>query len=131
MTESYICRACGTEFDKGWSEAAAVAEFQRQFGRPPNMHEDVMVCDDCHKLMTKWMETRGMTIHQLLAWLDKEDRPSLYGECKGAVLDDIVRRQFAIVTKPPAGSDMDYARVRLTDLGRAELIAARRLDPTL
>lgn len=124
-SKNYVCRSCGTEYDKGWSEPEARAEFERSFGRPADPAQDVLVCDDCHKLMMVWIRTREMTRHQLLEWLAKEDS-SLYGECKGPLLDELLRDGAVIVT-PDIRGDPNYARVRLTPLGHYEL----RLDDEL
>jgi hypothetical protein len=61
-----------------------------------------------------------MTEQFLLNWLSKEES-SAYGECRGAVLDGLIAKGFAEVAAPPPGRDKDYARVRLTDAGRAAL----------
>lgn len=130
MAESYTCAICGDVNEPGWEDSAARAEFEERFGVPFDPRTAVVICDDCDKMLLNWERTRGMKLHQLLAWLDKAES-SAFGECKGEVLDDAVRRQFATISPPPPGRDENFGRVRLTDLGRAELSAARRLDDTL
>lgn len=46
----YRCEACKGIFKKGWSDAEALEEFQRDF---PNvsMDDTGIVCDKCYKLM--------------------------------------------------------------------------------
>jgi DNA-directed RNA polymerase subunit RPC12/RpoP len=125
----YVCAHCGAEYDKGWSEAEAVAEFKRMFDRPPNA-TDKLICDDCHELIMKWMRTREMTRHQMLDWLSKEDA-SLYGECKGELLTELVSLGFVFVGHAPPGRSDDYRPVGLTPLGLDELKLAKRLDDEL
>lgn len=121
MSTTYVCANCGEENVKGWSDAQAVAEFKARFGREPDPADDVLLCDDCHELIMKWMRTREMTRLQLLDWLSREDS-SLYGECKGDLLADLVRDGRVEVGDPPPGRGQDYAPVRLTTTGWAELV---------
>jgi hypothetical protein len=53
----------------------------------------------------------------LLEWLSKEDTSAL-GECKGSALSQLIEHGYARIINPTAG---DYARVMLTDVGRAAL----------
>lgn len=61
-----------------------------------------------------------MTDEFLLEWLSKEDS-SAYGECRGEALDRLIGKGFAEVGPTPPGLDKNYARVRLTEAGRAAL----------
>lgn len=126
MSKVYVCSVCGEENEKGWSDAEALAEFEARFGRKPGP-EDSLVCDDCDKLMRVWMRTQQMTRHQLLDWLSQEDS-SLYGECKGELLDQLLGDGAVIIT-PDVRGDPNYARVRLTPKGHAELRSAAEHDP--
>lgn len=129
---TYVCAACGKEFDQAWSDEEASAEFVARHGRRPDPLLDEICCDDCHKLIVKWVETQKMTRHQLLQWLGQEDS-SLYGECKGALLDELKHLGFVFVDDPPPGRGHDYALVRLTPLGFDELRLATEkgfIDPS-
>lgn len=123
MSAVYVCSVCGEENEKGWSDAEALAEFEARFGRKPGP-KDTLVCDDCDKLMRVWMRTQQMTRHQLLDWLSKEDA-SLYGECKGELLDSLRQSGFVQIEPPPPGRSNDYARVSLTEEGWIELVKAQ------
>lgn len=49
--KTYVCRACGTKYESGWSHEEALAEFGEDY--PGHDLEDaVIVCDDCYKLLT-------------------------------------------------------------------------------
>jgi DNA-directed RNA polymerase subunit RPC12/RpoP len=128
----YVCSACGKEFTTGWSNEEASAEFVARHGRRPDSLLDNIVCDDCHKMITVWIGTQEMTRHQLLQWLGQEEG-SLYGECKGPLLDELKHLGFVFIDDPPPGRDHDYALVRLTPLGFDELrLAAEKgyIDPS-
>lgn len=46
----YRCAHCGEVYEKGWTEAEALAESAENFG--PIASDDVaVVCDDCYKKM--------------------------------------------------------------------------------
>jgi hypothetical protein len=55
MTENratYVCDACGGEFNKGWSDEEAHAEAVENFGRDGHAEDMAIVCDDCFQRMT-------------------------------------------------------------------------------
>jgi hypothetical protein len=68
----------------------------------------------------------GLTKAQrfVLEWLSKEDS-SAYGECRGSDLDALLSAGLAKVRNRERG---DYARVELTDAGRAALLRAKESD---
>ena len=51
----YTCAACGGEFQSGWSEAEAEAEYINNFKKhaEANVERD-LVCDDCYEQMIAW-----------------------------------------------------------------------------
>ena len=66
VTEStYTCADCGGTFTKGWSDAAAVAEAEREFGvKGADTQPDMaIVCDDCYKLIMGYHKS-------LMSWLN-------------------------------------------------------------
>jgi hypothetical protein len=62
--------------------------------------------------------------HALLTWLSFDD--GQYGECKGATLDSLIAKGFAVVggedsgfdnTFIAKGADLDYRAVSITEAG--------------
>jgi DNA-directed RNA polymerase subunit RPC12/RpoP len=55
-TVTYICSACGREFEKGWSDEEAESEFAEAFGRAVEGNEPI-VCEDCYVKIMEWRDT--------------------------------------------------------------------------
>lgn len=55
----YTCHICKGEFDSGWSDEEAIAEFRRRYPKYP-ITEACYVCDDCY---TKAMEPHNVYLH--------------------------------------------------------------------
>ena len=51
---TYVCAACGNEYEKGRSDEEARAEFTQRFGHPPDP-EDEIVCDECFQEIMAWV----------------------------------------------------------------------------
>lgn len=61
MTEpgKYVCAECGGEFDKGWTDDEAEAEYTATFADLPPDTDRALVCDDCFKrLMERYDDGR-------------------------------------------------------------------------
>lgn len=104
-----------------WTDAAdaaariapiTVTSFDRDFSNPRVVSETPIDMTDIRPLVTA--EER-----RVLRWLG-EAESSLYGECKGEMVDRFMADGLAEFIDP--GSDVtDWSRVRLTDLGRKTL----------
>lgn len=46
--DTYTCAECGGEFEKGWSDEEAKAEFGAEF-TSHDLDDAALVCDDCYK----------------------------------------------------------------------------------
>jgi DNA-directed RNA polymerase subunit RPC12/RpoP len=56
--DTYRCAVCGETFQKGWSDAEAVAEMEARFGPVPEEMRAV-VCDDCDRRIRAWYDAQG------------------------------------------------------------------------
>jgi hypothetical protein len=56
MTEStFTCDMCGEEYIKGWSDAAAMAEYERDFPAEVEAGEETaVVCGVCYTEFMAW-----------------------------------------------------------------------------
>lgn len=124
MSETYVCDHCGEEKEKDWSDEEAAGEFLAKFGRPHDPAVDALICDSCYSMFEKWEKVRVMNRQQLLEWLSEADS-SAYGECKCVLLDELLSDGAVIIT-PDIKGDPDYARVRLTETGWAEVAKGRQ-----
>lgn len=51
-SHKYTCANCLGEFETGWTDEEALAEYEQQFPRSHAAGEEMaMVCDDCYKQM--------------------------------------------------------------------------------
>lgn len=51
----FVCAACGGDFEKGWSDEEAAAEYAQDFGDFNDGEPPAVVCDDCYNLMRREM----------------------------------------------------------------------------
>lgn len=49
---TYQCAKCKGVFEKAWTDEEAESEREEAFGSPHDA-SDVVVCDDCYKLLTQ------------------------------------------------------------------------------
>lgn len=47
----YECANCHAHFHKEWTDEEAAQEFEQKFGRKPDPESEVLVCDDCYKIL--------------------------------------------------------------------------------
>ena len=48
--EMYTCEQCGGEFETGWSDDEATAEYEAEFGSL-SAGDVAIVCDSCYKVI--------------------------------------------------------------------------------
>jgi len=50
MPDFFVCEQCGGEFEKGWTDDEASAEYEAEFGSL-STGDVASVCDDCYKVI--------------------------------------------------------------------------------
>ncbi len=55
MSDTFVCGRCEKEFQKGWSDEEAKAEYKKNFPDTQGDAED-LVCDPCYKEILAWLE---------------------------------------------------------------------------
>ena len=62
---TYVCKACGGTFEKGWSDEEEAAEYARTFpGSAARCEPMVRVCDDCYQRMLAITPPREVDRHR-------------------------------------------------------------------
>ncbi len=52
--EEYECSLCKETFEKGWTDAEALAEYEVTFTEEERQDVREVVCDDCYKKIMEW-----------------------------------------------------------------------------
>lgn len=61
MSRTYKCECCGGEFETGWSEEEAAAEFHENHPGA-DISDASTVCDGCYQEFQEWLRsTEGMS----------------------------------------------------------------------
>ena len=56
VVSQYTCASCGGIFNKGRSDAEAIAEYRARLPEVPPDEPTEMVCDDCYQRFMAWLK---------------------------------------------------------------------------